>query len=269
MNQAFVYNSYDFIGFEICNGLLEEGWVVFGESRDLLTHEKEWEEEKRLLIGRNGNFHEVNDTPPKIEEPYTLFIPLYDIYIKEINFAKKELITHPLLSNNPPSSVVFIIPKRMVHVWNKDEIIFNQFCKQHQIQTIKFWAPTVYGRWQPHPFLFAQTLYVKDESCLKNVVDDVTDAIYVNDFVSSMIETIQSNSTGEFLIKSNQEQEWERVAQLFMSKEKIKHFIHTNESMCYPFQHSITVKPTRKIKEITDEYKRINAYESLITNEKH
>jgi len=269
MNQAFVYNSYDFIGFELCNGLLEEGWIVFGHSGDLLTHEKEWGEEKRLLIGRNGNFHEVKDTPPKIEGPYTLFIPLYDLYIKEETFVESVLSNHPLYSNNPPSTIVLIIPKTMVHVWDKDEKIFNQSYKQHQIQTIKFWAPTVYGRWQPHPFLFAQSHYVKDENDLKNVVDDVTDAIYVKDFVSSMIETIQSTKTGEFLMKSNQDQEWERVAQLFMSKEKMKHFIHTNEISCHPFEHSITVEPSKKINEIMDEYKRTNAYESLIKNEKH
>ena len=61
MDKVIIVGTYEFIGFQLCLSLLEQGREVIGIH--LNTNSKDpFLEEKRFEIGRNSNFTEQDET---------------------------------------------------------------------------------------------------------------------------------------------------------------------------------------------------------------
>ena len=61
MDKAIIVGVYEFIGFHLCEALLQEGIEVYGVNLPIDTSDHVVDE-KRLLIGRNSNFQEKDES---------------------------------------------------------------------------------------------------------------------------------------------------------------------------------------------------------------
>ena len=85
MEQAIVFAAQQFIGFELCKQLLNEGFEVIALEHEMMLDELA--EDKWLEIGRNANLtYEMINNSLQLNHPsYICFIPLYDLFIQRNN----------------------------------------------------------------------------------------------------------------------------------------------------------------------------------------
>lgn len=267
VSQAFVCFGNDFVGFEICNFLLEEGWNVYSLESQLLPHEMKWAEEKRLFVGRNGNFHAIDSERTEqaffeLDKPYLLFLPLHDLYIRNQSITSYQWLLEHFL-NHPPDKIVMIIPKRKYDYWKEDQKSIQKIADASNEQYV-FFVPTLFGKYQPHLYLFAQSKY-RDNDKLQNHIDDVSDAIYIKDLLSVVYQQLEKGTSGEYIIQNAKKNYWKEIAQQFFSNEMIEKFLKDEVSIDLRVKNVLTVHPSHQLNEIIDNYQSI--YQSLINLE--
>ena len=85
MDKVIIVGTYEFIGFQLCLTLLEQGREVIGIHLNT-TSQDPFLEEKRFEIGRNSNFTEKDETYfdsfEPLSDPMILFIDYYSYYFK-------------------------------------------------------------------------------------------------------------------------------------------------------------------------------------------
>ncbi|MED1202503.1 hypothetical protein [Heyndrickxia acidicola] len=211
---SVVLSAREFLGFEICKALLEEGSCVYAFDYG------EWDsglyEEKWLEIGRNANltFSPVLEEA-MIPEKVTCFIPLFDYATRmdeeSIYFLKKDLITFMKSARDRIELTVFIAPSQLLND-NRDEykVIYSMLQECMEIIKEQKWqvvyVPTLFGPWQPEGYLFQQIL---NEDIKDRFLDDPEDAIFITDAVHTLIkESRKGDNKSRFLLKSEKEGNW-------------------------------------------------------------
>ena len=85
MDKAIIVGVYEFIGFHLCETLLQEGMEVYGVDLPIDTSDHVVDE-KRLLIGRNSNFQEKDESFFSSfdfsQEDTFIFLDYYSFYMK-------------------------------------------------------------------------------------------------------------------------------------------------------------------------------------------
>jgi hypothetical protein len=144
MDKAIIFGIYEFLGFQLCLDLLEKGIEVKGIDFEM-NRTDPFIEEKKMLIGRNGNFQEesLNDFILTDKQNDTfIFIDYYSYYIKQ---AEKELlsaISSVCLDGN--AQFVFLFPIQLSSEMQEKK---KPFLPKNIIDnySISFYLPTIYG----------------------------------------------------------------------------------------------------------------------------
>lgn len=220
MDKAIIIGTYEFLGFHICQQILNDGIEVEGIHVDLKTDDL-FVAEKRLEIGRNANFAETNydewKIDPKQVDETIVVVDFYDFFIRSV---EKQLLSDMKLQNkllNISGKVIFLLPIQIVG--NKqfkglhsrcEEII--DWMKKHEIDFQAFYLPTIYGPWQPVNFIYQQSFLKEKHECVLSDREYSFDAIYVDSAVQSILQFSKEDHQ-EILLKSNEES-WSEGLQL-------------------------------------------------------
>lgn len=225
MDRAVILGAYEFVGFSLCKYLLDQGCEIDG------IHINKGEEDpylndKRLEIGRNANFYEMNysewlETQKEIKEDTVLFIDFYDFYLKNNLSAlrENELIEKYLFNNMNElekfhSKIMFLFPLQWLIDINRAHSRCEtaiELLKQNNIEVHSFYLPAIYGPWQPEEFIFHQALADRKRAKLSNR-EWIHDAIFIDDLIHSIMEEADKIQGGSYLLKSSLPGHWQKCA---------------------------------------------------------
>ncbi len=225
MDKAIIFGVFDFVSFHVCSKLLEKGNEVIGIHVDEQTEEL-FLEEKRLEVGRNANFIEYSllkwsEQEIKETAKTTVILSLYDLFMlyKE-SILQKETVKKVIRNGIAQcESTAIILPMQMLTNMHdsKDLLNLQMFIEQTTRMTERvqyFYLPTIYGPWQPDTFLFQQSILTKKNrhGKFKKSRETVLDAIYIDDAIESMIDIIETEKSGRYLLESGRKEQWETCA---------------------------------------------------------
>ncbi|MGG4167195.1 hypothetical protein ABEW00_06885 [Rossellomorea vietnamensis] len=188
-HHAFVFAAQQFLGFELCNALLEEGWTVTAIDEAKETKDK-WME-----IGRNANLEYVpyGEWDKNVRGGSSVFLPYYDqgrgnraAFLSEVDI---------LLSKVDQ-------PFDMIRIYSN-----GRGNKDLEEDGAAFYLPTLYGIHQPEEFLFAQILTGRGE--VEDYVDDPSGAIYVKDAAGMIVNLFSKKDT--YTLKPLSSRSWNEV----------------------------------------------------------
>ena len=222
MDKAIIVGVYEFIGFHLCEALLQEGIEVYGVDLPIDTSDHVVDE-KRLLIGRNSNFQEKDESFFSSfdfsQEDTFIFLDYYSFYMKRQEQKFLEMVH----SNLPQEQLVHSVT-----------IMPIQECMKEINSPYIVYLPTIYGPWQPANFLFHKALY---QSNVSHTVEDrewTGDAIYVQDAIHSIIDIIENKKPASYLLKSNVENQWSKIASI-LSDQISNINLKSNHEFCKDF----------------------------------
>lgn len=240
MNKAIVIGALGFIGFALCERLLEEEYEVIGI--DYLNGKNEKIKEQKLAqIARNSDFHFINkrienvllhDVCEKCDIIYYSLLKnevsedkLGEIIIKN----KKNLNTVMDYCTQTACKFVYLSSYEVFRENDFSRNEFNQKNPRNLIGKIKIeeeyeieeyslvhqpfsyyivQLPTVYGPWQPDFMTFQQLINGEESPSIDSISEDV---IFIKDLVESLLDipqTIKENKT--VIIGSNKRHQWEQ-----------------------------------------------------------
>ncbi|MGE8205206.1 hypothetical protein ACQKP0_11620 [Heyndrickxia sp. NPDC080065] len=217
MDRAIVFTAQQFLGFELCKGLLEKGFEVTAvEHKDMINNECE---DKWLEIGRNANlsYQLMNEKIELCEQTSICFVPIYDLFVEKdeklLNrwIGRFKEIYDELKSNI--KLIVLISPSQfLLNFSNRgDKIYYDMISDIFNIvrsRILEFYVPTIYGPWQPNSFLFQQII---SRMGVRNYIDDCQDAIYIEDAIQTILQNIDKDLYEEkILLKSEKKDLWEK-----------------------------------------------------------
>ncbi|CAN7464418.1 hypothetical protein [Rossellomorea sp. LjRoot5] len=188
-HHAFVFAAQQFLGFELCNALLEKGWTVTAIDEDEKTKDK-WME-----IGRNANLEYVpyGEWDKNVRRGSSVFLPYYDQvrgnragYLSEVDKLLRKV--------DQPFHMIRIYSNGKGNIGLEEE-------------GAAFYLPTLYGIHQPEEFLFAQILTGRGE--VTDYVDDPSGAIYVKDAAKMIVNLSSKKDT--FTLKPLSDMSWNEV----------------------------------------------------------
>jgi hypothetical protein len=220
MDKVIIYGTYDFLGFSLCEKLLDAGIQVCGIPLNE-EYSEDFLEEKKLLIGRNANFQEKtleSEDIPFLDESFeaktVTVISFYDIYYsREDPFITYEKIVTNICKQHNHHSIgqlICLFPIGFIHDFPKALITQINRLKDQKIQLKNIYIPTVFGPWQPSAFLFQQYLlkeYLNSEPKLDNR-EFTSDAIYIKDIIDTIIQLMDSEEKVDCLIQSSSQDQW-------------------------------------------------------------
>ncbi|MFI8686612.1 hypothetical protein [Rossellomorea sp. NPDC077527] len=229
MDHAFVFAAQQFLGFELCDALLEKGWTVTA------IDENKAFEDKWLQIGRNANLEYVpyGDWNQNVNSECTVFLPYYD----QLRGEKGSYLTavDGLLGKMDQ-------PPHVVRIYSNEFGIRNV-----ESEGSIFYIPTLYGMHQPEDFLFAQLLMGREE--ISGFVDDPTGAIYVKDAARAIVNL--SSKKERFILKPLSERSWNEALSYISDEEFSTKFRHGT-----PKGKEIIVRPSKSHESIIDQQRK-------------
>jgi len=217
MDKVVIFGVFEFLGFHFCTNLLEQGYEVEGVHFAQLEAD-EFLDEKRLAIGRNSNFTEVDisnfQRDSQLKGNPLIIIDYYDFYMRnDTSRFEKFLQLENFFENNAKvlseahSKVIMLLPIQ----WLSDGI-FSHLHKN--ILSYDIYLPTVYGPWQQRTFLFQQALLKSSQKINEFFLNDrewMNDAIYIDDVVKTSLEILE-RKIATYLLKSDIEDHWNKCA---------------------------------------------------------
>lgn len=210
MKKSVVIGPFGFIGFALCNRLLEEGSNVLGL-------EGGWNdtgimEEKLLEIGRNSNFEWLGlSEVPQLEEQRNIDRIFVDLYGAELN---KEALADIKKMNKfyqaSGAPTVLIVPLGCdfcLDGWGKPS---------DNVTVVK--VPSLYGPWQPPHFYFHRLI----SSRIKNVNDpanpiekNIQDVLFIEDAARAIVEISMEKSLQKaYVLSSGLTGQWQEAVRL-------------------------------------------------------
>jgi hypothetical protein len=258
MDKVIIYGTYHFLGFSLCEKLLDEGIQVDGYRFNEAISE-DFLEEKKFLIGRNANFDEkiVGDVEVPSSD-YSLLsgtiivISFYDLFfsLEENPFSTFEKIVRNISKQYSHASLVKLIclfPIDFIQDVPKSVLDQLNLIRGKQIPLQIIYIPTVVGPWQPAVFLFQQYL-LKEHLKIEPKLDEresTVDAIYIKDVIETIIQLMDSTEVNDCLIQSSGDGQWEKGADYLKLKE-----INTKKQPIKGIADSDSIK-VMKVKEST------------------
>jgi hypothetical protein len=234
MDKAILFGMFDFVNFHIGKNLLNKGIEVKGihvEEKDNIP----FLEEKKLEVGRNANFIEQSlveweSVKEKDTERTNFIISIYDLFMsKKDQILQDRTLTKAIIQfledNKNNLNIVVILPIQMLtSTFNGQEMEnFVNLIKGIGENTQLFYLPAIYGPWQTSAFLFQKVIVSKYQET--NITDEErewkNDILFINDAIESILDIIESEETGSYLLESGKENHWSECAEcLNISEEK-------------------------------------------------
>ncbi|MBP3038838.1 hypothetical protein J9303_04875 [Bacillaceae bacterium Marseille-Q3522] len=216
MDKGVIIGTFEFLGFELCKQLLEQGIEVIG------VHIERNDEPvfgaKRLQIGRNANFTELRFQDWLLSsEDSTVYIDFYDFYYLN---NKRQLFFEPdfirKVASMDENKVIILMPVQFFYTTDIQKCEdFSQIVKLTSIGKV-IYLPTVYGAWQPANFAFQKAIQQEKQqpACpLEKIKEWRKDAIHIEETAAAIL-TLSRKATGHFpvLLKSEVQNHWQKCA---------------------------------------------------------
>jgi hypothetical protein len=219
MEAATIVGVYDFIGYRLCQYMLDMGIAITGVHFEK-HQENENMEEKRLEIGRNANFQELSFRDWDAENVKgVLFISL----LEKLQSSQEEMINQKLMKKldqitNGNLQIILILPGYLAEK-NQLQHALSEYLTRRNFTVLEFYLPTVYGPWQPDYYFFQQCI---DYSLNGNLIPVLAewewnnDAIYIDDGVSLILESVEGRAQGKYFMTSGKSDQWFDCAELLL-----------------------------------------------------
>lgn len=238
MDKAVIYGALEFVGFHVCNRLLEKGYCVKGIH--FHTNANDYLDEKRLEVGRNANFEEVSiqDSRTLIDacdRQAVIIFSLYDLFVtnNESILTNKTVskVIFQLLNERKErqDKIVYLLPIQLLANSGSPEGTaeledFIIQAKQINEQGQFFYLPTIFGPWQPSAFLFQRTISnaIQGDKAEFHSREWGLDAIFIKDALEPLINTIETKKGGEFLLESGISDSWNQCADILKIEQKYR-----------------------------------------------
>ena len=194
MPEHIVLSPYSFVGFEICNKLMEEGIEVIGVDLPVSVDPDPLEkEEKELYLGRNSNFtiKKIEHIIDEIRNEYTFYISDVDIHDQAWLKYTDEMPTR----NND----------RVIHIVTDQKWLKNRQISKRINTTIIL--PTVYGPWSPENTMFCKCLHQTEFPFEQYEIEEKRDAIYISDAITAIFNIV-SLEQGIYEVESDIKDHW-------------------------------------------------------------
>jgi hypothetical protein len=222
MDKVIIVGIYEFIGFQLCLSLLEQGIEVTGihlkTARDDL-----FLEEKRLEIGRNSNFTEKDgayllsiETWP---DPTILFIDYYSYYFKREESKLSSILTTISLIKHP-FRFGLLLPIQFYEE-NTQKELFPLLSDKERLSFV-FYLPTIFGPWQPTNYAFQQALNDPTEPMIVDEREWTEDALYSEDTIAVIMSHLDDKEGEIFLLKSKIKGSWEKLVSMLVENPPTK-----------------------------------------------
>jgi hypothetical protein len=224
MDKVVILGVYNFVGFQMCKSLLDNGIEVSGVSIGDMERTS-YHDEKRLEVGRNANFSEYTLTNLVNEgvDPTTkrtVILSLYDFYMlgqertllnDDIN---EKIIGYMSRFHSQPDTAVILPIQLLQSDYHLPLDGLTAKLKEQAGTYQEIYLPTIYGPWQPSVFLFQQAIL---SSINKGKISGpqrewLGDALFVEDAVETMIDILETGKPGEFLLESGKDNYWQLCA---------------------------------------------------------
>ena len=190
MTNHIVLSPYSFVGFEICNCLMEEGMEVTGVDLPVEINPME-KEEKELFLGRNSNFKVMKHDEMMRDPEHNDYIYISDQYEKWLEYIEK------IPSKNKKTIVYVVMDTR-----------FKKTIPTLINTTIIL--PTVYGPWQPKDTFLYKCLSQERFPFEQYDLEDKNDAIYSSDAAAAILE-ISMLEHGIYRVQTDIKDHWRRL----------------------------------------------------------
>jgi hypothetical protein len=238
MDKVIVVGTYEFIGFELCLRLLEQGIEVIGIHLESMN-EDPFLEEKRLEIGRNSNFTEMDETYldafEQSSDPMILFIDYFSYFFKREEKKLSSIMTTDHLKKKS-FHFVLSLPIQFCFENSPQEFLLFQPFDKKSVVTI-FYLPTIYGPWQPMKYTFQQALN-NPKGPIK--VDDrewTEDALYIDDVMNMILRNLDGKEKNEYVLKSKIKEHWKQLSNSLVEDCLIEPIRHEEKT----FRQEVTV----------------------------
>ncbi|MEH6942375.1 hypothetical protein [Bacillus sp. JJ722] len=204
MTKNIVIGVYRFLGFHICNHLLNQGNEVIGVEWDENTIE--YRDEKAMLFSRNANFS-LNTFQDKLHlgEECFICVSLYDYLDAESSLLlMKEVGKIVNRNSHPQSRILIFLPKEM-----NSELLkgINQWRKMLQINSTVQWiyVADLYGPWLANQ----SKMYFQQ---------NMARAINIDDFCTGWEQLLELTQEEIYVVGEYQNDWREQLAQFFQKK---------------------------------------------------
>jgi hypothetical protein len=221
MDKVVMVGVFDFVNFHVCKALLDKGIEVTGvqieeeENDDIVL-------EKRLEIGRNANFIEVSlgELTKDKKENETIVLSVYDLYMRyKEEYLLNEHRLFNLLRKTQWEQIVILVPSQLLNevIDSKPEVVIEDFIKRTHAQSENIhllYLPTIYGPWQPDTFMFQSSILneMNRGKPFRGLREETGDALFVQDTAQLIIEIIEKQEPGRYLLQSGKSNQWEKCA---------------------------------------------------------
>lgn len=238
MKKAIVIGALGFIGFNLCQRLLDEEYEVVGIDRYKKGTEKKIQEQKRSEIARNSYFQFIDadlenvNLSEHINKCDIIYYCLQDDQVNETNINQRiefhKKLINKVLNFCHKKNVKFIFLSSY-EVFNENEPYINKntatsprnligeikFIEEQQIlkysqdsfSYLIVRLPTVYGPWQPESMTFQQLISGSSLLTIDSITEDV---IFINDLIDALI-VLSNNQFKDniMLMGSNKPNQWQ------------------------------------------------------------
>ena len=195
MPEHIVLSPYSFVGFEICNKLMEEGIEVTGVDLPVSVNPDPLEkDEKELYLGRNSNF-----TIKKLEHIISEIKNEYTFYISDVNLNDEAWLKY---TDEMPKSN----NGRVIYVVTDQKWLMNRHIQKRINTTIIL--PTVYGPWAPENTMFYKCLNRTEFPFEQYEIEEKRDAIYISDAITAIFDVV-SLEHGIYEVQSDIKDHWQ------------------------------------------------------------
>ncbi|WP_066294949.1 hypothetical protein [Bacillus sp. FJAT-29937] len=222
MDRAVIIGAFQFLGFHFCRSLLDLGFEVVGVRSE--NEEKDAHLiEKRMEIGRNANFSEINMSELLSQvELHAQTLILIDYYSfsaagqrvlsKEDHVLERFIINNKQKIAETDTRIISLLPVQWLHQKNKN----IQHILENEIISHRIFLPTIYGPWQPNSFLFQQYLMKLSNPDRELSIHDcewVHDTLYIGDIVEPILKLAETTSADAYTLKSDIPHYWKKCAE--------------------------------------------------------
>ncbi|MEW9109094.1 MAG: hypothetical protein AB2374_07075 [Cytobacillus gottheilii] len=229
-DSVIIYGGFDFIGFHLTKGLLDEGYSISSVRSDLIADDML--ENKRLELGRNANFLEWDDLkePFGSEVPKHIFFDFYSLYLRNDTKRIKEMygkwIEHAKSAAGADTEITLLLPVQMEINQDICKSEIKEAFKEHENKLCFIFLPTIYGEWQPEEFAFQQACLKKADQAGTLTISGrewQEDAIYVQYTIKAILDIFEKGSSGDWFVRNKIAGQWQHCAALLeIEKEYIR-----------------------------------------------
>lgn len=203
MTKNIVIGAYRFLGFHICNHLLNQGHEVIGVEWDENTIE--YRDEKAMLFSRNANFSlKTYQDKLHLDEECFIYISLYDLHADESVQMMKEVGKIVSGSSHSQSRIFIFLPKKMTADLSRE---IDQWKKMPHINSNLQWifVADLYGPW------------LSNQSNM-DYQQNMARAINIDDFFAGWKQLIELTQEEIHVIGEYQTDWREQLAQFFQKQ---------------------------------------------------